>query len=195
MSGVTSHNLVFYSRGAGANSLSLQYVTSTQRVDQQLVTISYAANSTQMSYSNRFTLGSDSFTKDYSSSATSQNFHTSNLTDLTGVKYIDLPCGISLSAGQYWLAYGRSTTNATQNGSISVATRMLVSHNSQIAISQNTLAMGMLGGATNSSVGPMPALGSFTTGGAAGTTSSITMANVSTNVSNNILYVQMMRIT
>jgi hypothetical protein len=158
------------------------------------VTISYAANSTQMSYSNRFTLGSNSFTKDYSSSAGSQNFHTSNLTDLTGVKYIDLPAGLSLSPGQYWIAYGRSTASATQAASISVATRMLVSHNSQIAVSHNTLAMGTLGSATNSSVGWRPAHGSFTTGGAAGTTISITMANVSTLASNNMLYIQMMRI-
>ena len=158
------------------------------------MTISYAANSTQMSYSNRLTLGSNSFTKDYSTSVNSQHYHTSNLTDLTGVKYIDLPMGVSLSPGQYWLVYGRSTTRNTQANSISVATRMLVSHNSQIAVSQNTLAMGMLGSNTNSSVGWWPAHVSFTTGGAAGTTSSITMANVSTLASNNALYVQMMRI-
>lgn len=195
MSGITSHNLVFYSRGNGANSLSLQYLTSTQVVDRQLFTISYAANSTQHSYSNRFTLGSASFTKDYSSSVNSVHYHTSNLTDLTGVKYIDLPVGLSLNAGQYWIAYGRSTTRDTQNGSISVATRCLVSHNTMVAVSQNTLAMGMLGGATNSSVGWLPAHGSFTTGGVGGTTSSITMANVSTLASNLMLYVQMMRIT
>jgi len=194
MSGITSHNMVFYSRGAGANSLSLQYVTSTQHVDQQLVTISFAANSTQMSYSNRLTLGSDSFTKDYSTSVGSIHYHTSNLTDLTGVKYIDIPCGISLSPGQYWVAYGRSTTAATGNAAISVATRMLVSHNIQLAHSQATLAMGMLGGNTNSSVGQWPALGSFTTGGAAGTTNSIPMANVSTMVSNVVPSLQFMRI-
>lgn len=194
MSGRTSHNLVFYSRGVGVNSLSLQYVTSTQVVDAQLVTISFAANSTQMSYSNRLTLGTASFTKDYSSSAASQNFHTSNLTDLTGARYIDLPSELSFSGGQWWLAYGRSTRSSTQNASISVATRMLVSHNSQIAISMNTLAIGMIGGNTNSSVGFLPAHGSFSTGGAGGTTSSITMANISTLVSNNMLHIQLMRI-
>lgn len=195
MSAVTTHNLVFYSRGAGASSLSIQYVTSTQQVDQQLVTFSFAVNSTQYSVSNRLTLGTASFTKDYSNSAASINYQTSNLTDLTGARYIDLPAGLSLSQGQWWVAYGRSTVSATQNASISVATRMLVSHNSQIAVTNNTLAIGMIGGNTNSSVGFFFAHGSYTTGGAGGTTSSIPMANVSTLASNNMLHMQFMRIT
>lgn len=195
LSGATSHNLVFYSRGVNGSSLSLQYVTSTQHVDLQQITISYAANSTQLSYSNRLTLGSNSFTKDYSSSAASQNYHTSNLTDLTGARYLDIPSGLSLSQGQWWVAYGRSTASATQNGSVSVATRMLVSHNSMFGVSMNTLAIGMIGGNTNSSVGFFPAHGSFTLGGAAGTTSSIGMANVSTAASNHMLHMQFMRIT
>jgi hypothetical protein len=196
MSAITSHNIVIYSRGVGANSLSLQYVTSTQHVDQCLMTASVAAgNSSQHSISLRFTFGSNSFTKDYSSSVTRQDWHTSHLTDLTGVKYLDIPLGISLSPGMYWIGYGRSTTFATQAASVSVATRMAVSHNSMFAVSQNTLAMGMLGGATNSSVGWMPGHGSFTTSGAAGTTSSVGLAVISTTGSNNVLYAQFMRIT
>jgi len=193
MSGATSHNLVFYSRGAGANSLSLQYVTSTQHVDLQILTISYS--STRLSYSHRLTLGSNSFTKNYSASTNSVQYHTSNLTDLTGARYLDIPAGLSLSAGQWWVAYGRSTASATQANSISVATRMLVSHNSMFGHSQNTLAIGMIGDNTNSSVGFLPAHGSFSLGGAAGTTSSIGMANVSTAASNHMLHMQFMQIT
>jgi hypothetical protein len=158
------------------------------------MTESVAANSSQHSVSLRYTLGTFSATKDYSSSVTRLDWHTSHLTDLTGARYIDLPLGISLSPGQYWIGYGRSTTSNTQNASISVATRMLVSHNSMFAISQNTLAIGMIGGNTASSVGFLPGHGSFTTGGAAGTTNSVPISAVSTTGSNNILYMQFMRI-
>jgi hypothetical protein len=110
------------------------------------------------------------------------------------MKYLDVPFGVSLPPNQYWLGYGRSTTQATQNNSISEATKLLVSQNSMIAVSQNTLALGMLGGNTNSSVGWMPGHGSYTTGGAAGTTTSLGFAAVSTTASNNGLYAQFMRI-
>jgi hypothetical protein len=195
MSAITSHNIVMYSRGVGANSQSLQFLTSTQVVDQCLMTASIAANSSNHSVSLRFTIGNQSFTKDYSSTVTRQDWHTSHLTDLTGMKYLDLPLGLSLSPGQLWLGYGRSTTFATQNASISVATRMAVSHNSMIAISQNTIPLGMLGGDTNSSVGWRPGHGSFSTGGAGGTTNSIPIANISTTASNAALFAQLMRIT
>jgi hypothetical protein len=195
ISAITSHNIVIYTRGTGASSQSLQYSTSTQQVDQQLITISFAAgNSTQYSVSNRLTLGSYSFTKDYSVSSGTVNWHTSNLTDLTGAKQYDLPFAVSLSAGQYWFNYGRSTTFATGNANVSVGTRMLVSFNSMIGITQNTLALGTLGSAANASVMWQPGIGSFTTGGAAGTTSSLGFANVSSTASNQMLYVQLMRI-
>lgn len=193
MSGITSHNFVFYSRGTGASSLSLQYVTSAQLVDQQRVTFSINANSSQHSVSNRLTLGSQSFTKDYSSSVTRLDYHTSNLTDLTGMKQFDFLMNLSFSQGQWWIGYGRSTASATQNASISVATRMLVSHNAMLAVSQNTLAIGQLGGATASSVGWLPGHGSFSTAGG-GTTSSLPISAISTTASNNVLFMQFMRI-
>jgi hypothetical protein len=71
---------------------------------------------------------------------------------------------------------------------------MIVSQNSMMAVSNNTLALGMLGGDTNSSVGWLPGHGSFTTNGAAGTTASLGFSNVSTTGSNNGLYAQLMRI-
>ncbi len=198
MSGQTSHNFVFYSRGVGASSQSLQYVTSTQVVDNCLMSVQNAAgaNSSQLSYTYRFSLANTSFTKDYSSTAQSYNFHTSNVTDLTGTKMVDYPCGISLSAGQWFLLYGRSTTFATQNAVISVATRLNISYDSQFIASQNTQgAIGTLGGATNSSVmfGPV-GLGSFSTGGAAGTTNSINISNISSGASNQMPLMQLVRI-
>jgi hypothetical protein len=198
MSGQTSHNFVFYSRGVGASSMSLQYVTSTQVVDAVSFNVQNAAgaNSSQLSYTYRFSLGNTSFTKDYSSTAQSYNFHTSNVTDLTGTKMVDYPCGLTLSFGQWFLAYGRSTTFATQNAVISVATRLNISYESQFIVSQNTLgALGTLGGASNSSVAFAPTgLGSFTTGGAAGTTNSLNISVISSGASNQIPIMQLIRI-
>jgi hypothetical protein len=149
-----------------------------------------------VSYSYRFSIGNTSFTKDYSSTAQSYNFHTSHVTDLTGTKLVDYPCGISLSPGQWFLGYGRSTTFATQNAVISVATRLNISYDSQFAVSQATLgALGTLGGASNSSVMLATAgLGSFSTGGAAGTTASVAFAVISSGSSNQIPYMQLIRI-
>lgn len=198
MSGQTTHNFVFYSRGVGASSMSLQFVTSTQIVDQVSMNVQNAAgaNSSQLSYTYRFSLGNTSFTKDYSSTAQSYNFHTSHVTDLTGTKQVDYPCGISLSAGQWFLGYGRSTTFATQNAAISVATRLNISYDSQFILSQNTLgAIGTLGGATNSSVAfAQLGLGSFSTGGAAGTTNSLNISVISSGASNQIPVFQLVRI-
>lgn len=190
----TTINMVLYSRGAGANSMSLQYVTSTQVIQQQAITWSVAANSSQHSVSNRVTYGTYSGTFDYSSSVTRFDYHTSNLTGLSGVKQIFRPFAFSLAPDMYWIAIGGSTSSATQNASVSVMTRMLVSFSS-LAVSQNTLAIGDFGGNTNSSVMWQPALGSFSLGGAGGTTSSIAMANVSSNVSNLVPHIKFMRIT
>jgi hypothetical protein len=194
MSAVTSNNIVFYTRNAGASSQSLAYYTSTQHVDQQLMTMSINANSTQWSVSLRFTLGSDSFTKDYSVSQNSLQWHTSHLTDLSGMKVYDVPCGASFSPGQYFVAYGRSTTFATGNAAISEATKMLLSYNSILGVSNNTLAVGMLGSATNSSVMWVPGHGSFSTNGVAGTTASLPLNLISSTASNVGLYAQLMRI-
>jgi hypothetical protein len=188
----TSVNMVIYSRGTGASSMSLQSVTSSQVVNQQAITMSAAANSTQFSYSNRVTYGTYSGTFDYSSSAASLNYHTSNLTGLSGVKQMFIPFDFSLSPGQYWFAIGGSTSTATQNASVSVMTRMFVSLSS-IALSQNTLAVGNFGGATASSIMWQPAMGSFSVAGG-GTTGSIDMTRISSNASNLVPFIRMMRI-
>jgi len=198
MSGQTSHNFVFYSRGVGASSQSLQFVQSTQVVDAVSMNVQNAAgaNSSRLSYTLRFSIGNTSFTKDYSSTAQSYNYHTSQLTDLTGTKQVDYPCGLTLSAGQWFLGYGRSTTFATQNAVISVATRLVISYNTRFVATQNTLgALGTLGGASNSSVAFAPmGLGSFTTGGAAGTTASLNESVISSGVSNQMPLFQLVRI-
>jgi hypothetical protein len=190
-----SYNFVIYSRGVDASSASLQYVTSTQVVDVCRLTVSYAANSTQHSYSLRYTIGSQSFTKDYSLSVNSVQYHTSHLTDLSGWKLVDMPFAGSLAPGQYWLASGVTTATATQANSISNASKLPVMLHTVLGVSQHTIVLGRLGGNTNSSVMHADAMGSFSTGGAAGTTSSVEMTRVSSVASNFLPYFQLLRIT
>jgi hypothetical protein len=152
------------------------------------------ANSSQLSYTYRFSLGNTSFTSDYSSTAQSYNFHTSNITGLTGTKQVDYPFGVSLTPGLYFLGYGRSTSFATQNAAISVATRMNISYDSQIAVSQNTLVVGVLGAGTNSSnMLASQGQGSFSTAGG-GTTSSCDITRISSGSSNQGFFMQGIRL-
>jgi hypothetical protein len=192
-----SHNFVFYSRGAGANSLSLQYVFSTQIVENFSNNIACAANSTQFSYSNRYTFphstGVVGFTNDYSSSAASINQNSASATAYTAVKQIDFQCATSLSAGQWWLMYGQSSSTATQAAGTTIGLRNVVTY-AVLGVSQNTLQVGTFGGATVNTIGMQLGLGSFSTAGG-GTTSSLNFTNITTTAANNVPYYQFLAIT
>jgi len=189
-----SHNFVIYSRGTGASSLSLQSVTSTQLTDQQSINVSAAANSTQFSYTNRATYQSEGGTfstnMDYSSSAASLNFNTSGMTAYTGNKMIAFPFGISLPPGQYWLVYGISSSTASQF--TNQGTRLFNIFSNYMATQAN-VAFGTLGAATNSSIGILYGMGSFTTAGG-GTTNSIPISAISTTASHAIPLFELARI-
>lgn len=189
-----SHNFVLYTRGVGANSQSLQSIGSTQLTDQQSINVSAAANSTQFSYTNRATYqmssGTVGFTYDYSSSAASLNFHTSGMTAISGLKMMDFSWGSSLTPGQYWLAYGVSSSTASQY--TAQGTR-LFNVFSNYGASMPALAFGTIGAATNNSVGPFFGLGSFTTAGGS-TTNSIPLTAITTTSAHNRMFVQFGRI-
>jgi hypothetical protein len=189
-----SHNLVLYSRGVGASSMSLQSVASTQLTDQQSINVSAAANSTQFSYTNRATYyvanGVSNFNFDYSSSAASLNFHTSGMTGLTGLKVMEFPWATSLAPGQYWLMYGISSSTASQ---FNAQGSRLFNVFTNYGLSQPNLAFGLLGQATNSSIGPQYGLGSFTTAGG-GTTASLPISAISTSAAHNKIFFQLANI-
>ena len=189
-----SHNFVIYSRGSGASSLSLQSVASTQFTDQQSQNVSANANSTQFSYTNRATYqmstGPVGFTMDYSSSAASLNFHTSGMTALTGLKIMEFPWATSLAPGQYWMAYGVSSSTNSQFTNVGT---LWQNRFSQYGMSQPNLAFGTIGAATNSSVGPYFGVGSFTTAGG-GTTASLPISAISTTGSHNKMFFAMANI-
>jgi hypothetical protein len=188
-----SHNFVVYSQGVGASSLSLQSYTSTQHTDRQSINVSAAANSTQFSYTNRVTYqmstGATDFTYDYSSSAASLNFHTSGMTAITGNKFHEFPFAMSLTPGLYWLAYGVSSSTASQ---FNAQGTRLFNIASNYGASQANVAFGLMGAATNSTVGLYPGLGSFTTAGG-GTTASIPLTAFTTSSAHARMFFQLGR--
>lgn len=191
-----THNLHIFSRGAGANSDSLQMVASTGFTEQFSNNIACAANSTQFSYSNRWTVpcssGALGFTYDYSSSQVSLNVNSAGAaTGITGTKWIDLPFGTSLSPGQYWLMYGVSTTTAVQSAGTTIGLRNYVTFNPVYA-SQAALSFGTLGAATSNIYAPQQGLGSFTTVGGA-TTNSLHWSKVTASAANPQLFFALLR--
>lgn len=189
-----THNFVIYSRGTGASSLSLQSYTSTQHTDQQSINVAAAANSTQFSYSNRMTYvmstGTSGVTFDYSSSAASLNFNTTNMTGVSGNKIADFPFAMSLTPGLYWLAYGVSSSTASQF--TNQGTR-LFNIGSVYGMSQPNLGFGFMEAATNSSAHIYPGLGSFSTAGG-GTAASVNLSAISTSASHNRMIFQLSRV-
>jgi hypothetical protein len=189
-----SHNFVIYSRGVGASSQSLQSVISTQFTDQQSMNISANANSTQFSYSVRATYqmstGVVGFTHDYSSSAASLNYHTSQMTAITGLKMMEFPWATSLPAGLYWLMYGVSSSTTSQFTNVGTRWFNVMSN---YGVSQPNLQFGTIGAATANSVGLYPGLGSFSTAGG-GTTASLDLSAVTTSSAHNKMFFQMIRI-
>lgn len=191
-----THNFGIYSRGAGANSDSMQLVSSTSFGESFSNNIACAANSTQFSYSNRWTVPCSSgvlgFTYDYSSSAASLNVNTAGAaTGLTGLKIIDFPFGVTLPAGKYWLMYGNSTTTAVQSAGTTIGLRNYVTYNPAFVSQVTGYSIGTLGAATSNIYAPQKGLGSFTTAGG-GTTASLHWTKVSNSAANPMLYFQLM---
>lgn len=190
-----THNISIFSMGTGANFNTLQLYTSTQFLEYFSNQISCATNSTQFSYSNRWTLpcssGDYGFTYDYSSSAASINVNSAGVTALTGTKLIEIPFGTSLAAGKYWIAYGASTTTATQVAGTTIGIRNAIPYNLAYHTEGN-YSVGTFGATTSNIYGPHIALGSFTTVGGA-TTNSFHWSKVTVSAGHPILSFNLLR--
>ena len=188
-----SHNICFYSLGTGASSNSLQSYFSTQILENYSHNVSCATNSTQFSYSVRYTMphstGFTFFTQDYSASAASLQFSSNGLTAFSGTRALDFKVGTTLSAGNWWMAYGCSSTSSSQF--TSVGFRNIFSYGIA-GVTQNSWQVAPIGtGAFNASFMPGPSAGSFTTAGG-GTTASLNLSNISILNFNMRPYVQLM---
>lgn len=189
-----THNLVLYTKGTGASSLSLQSIFSTSI--GMTSSAQLGRNSTNnISVSNGLTYGQSGGTSSvsfsYAATNSSDQFSTTHMTALTGVKLWDTQFGTSLSPGQYFLAYGVSSTQTTQGTANLSANRLRHSH---IGISlPNNTSFGQFGSAANQTLMWISGIGSFTTAGG-GTTASLGLSNVSSSASHVVPWIQMLKV-
>jgi hypothetical protein len=121
----TNNNTFFvnvYSLGTGGSSLSLMYLTSTTATMQLSVSVTYNASSYTARQSIIAPFRSGYTTVTASNVGTSGNYQllTSQFSNMSGLRYQDIPFGQSLSAGHYVFGFWRqSSTAGTASASIS----------------------------------------------------------------------------
>lgn len=189
-------NVVIYSRGVGANSMSLQSVASTSVGSTEQWALSANANGSQYTQSYYFSYPitgvATNYTTQTSVSQTNYSLTNASWSGFTGSRFVDVPFASSLPAGQYWLALGMSTASGAN---VAAATNAYVKVQSFYGASQWTATYSPMGLASNSSNQLQPGVGSYSTNAAINTVASINITNVSLMASNPRLYFQFVRIT
>jgi len=177
-----THNWVVYSRGTGASSQSLLSLISTS------VGLTYSINVSQNTTTNfsvshgiTYPMSTGTATASFSYAATnaSVQISTTHMTALSGIKFWDTQFATTLGEGPYWLVYGISTAQTTQQTAILSGNRLVHSH---WGVTQPNNTFAEFGNANNASIQMMPGLGSFTTN-AIGTTSGFHISKVSSSAS------------
>jgi hypothetical protein len=185
-------NAVLYSAGQGANSKVLQYVASGSAGLTWAVSVSQqsTSNASRCSITQIITYPSEGFitanvSTQYSVTATNSPISTTQWSNLTASRYLDIPFANSVAGVNYWLAINR--VSGTAGG------KNMDCNASIIGMSQTNLTFAHLNAASNlSNVGPQIGLGVITLA-AAGTSSSLSMSNISATTSNQIPWVQFIR--
>jgi len=185
-------NILLYTAGTGGSSRSLQEVYSTSAGMTWAVSVSQAStsNATNQSISQIITYPSLGFTTatastQYSVSTTLGPISTTQWSNLSAQRFLDIPFATSLSAGNYWMALNRfSGTVGGKNLDVNATS---------YGLSQQNLSFADMNVATNlTNCAPVFGLGLWTQANAA-TSASIGMANVSATTSYMIPMVQFIR--
>lgn len=175
-----------YSMGVGASSKSLQYIT------QASISLIYQASATQGANSNQQTQAF-AFTWYSEGQTTSQNtysitnvgasnfsFGTGVLSSVSGLRMIDLALATSLQAGDYWIAFQRSSATATTN----LAGVTNVSLNNQFGFASQPTILGFGQNSTDATIfQQQPGVGSWSATNQGGTTDSIGLSQIRSAVS------------
>lgn len=190
-----SQAVVIYSNGTGASSLSLQYVTSGLASWVFQISITHGATGSQYTVAHNITYPSQgvysNFNTSYAVTSATLNISTDLLTGFTGNKFLDIPFANSLSADNYWAGFGISTATASNAGpNLSSAGLSITGTVAQIG---SPLNWGQIGQATNSSNQLQLGLGIWTTNAAIMSTSSLALANISSEASGIMFHWQMIR--
>jgi hypothetical protein len=185
-------NILLYTAGTGGSSRSLQEVYSTSAGMTWAVSVSQAStsNATNQSISQIITYPSLGFTTatastQYSVSTTLGPISTTQWSNLSAQRFLDIPFATSLSAGNYWMALNRfSGTVGGKNLDVNATS---------YGLSQQNLSFADMNVATNlTNCAPQYGLGLWTQANAA-TSASIGLANVSATTSYMVPMVQFIR--
>lgn len=185
-------NAVFYSVGAGANSRSLQYIASSSAGLTWAASVSQAStsNASRQSFTQAITFPNEggnnaSVTTQYSVSATNGPISTTQWSNLSAQRYLDIPFASTFTAGNYWLAINRFSGT--------VGGKNMDCNASIYGVSNTNLTFANLNSATNvSNAFPFMGCGLWTQA-AAGTSASIPFANISATTSYMIPFVQLIK--
>lgn len=195
-----THNLVLYSRGIGASSMSLMSITSTTAGTTMALTYSIAANGTQASstYACSFDQAGVATNTSFgvSESTDSYRMYVSNFSQFSGNRYVDYPFAYSLSPGQYWIAMVMSSTvstNGATTAGLSNWSYPAANAQSYHFVSQINTPYLIQGSTSNSSMHMQPGLGSWSTNSIGRTTANYNLSDISTSASHMKPYFQIGR--
>ena len=190
----STFNAAFYSQGTGASSRSLVLAASGSGSWVQRATAQAAGVGSNWTTGHTISFpregGDTAFTSTGAGTVTNITMQSSQLSDFTGLRFVDIPFANSLAAGAYWFMFGSSTSIST-SGTANYSTMRFLASN--FVATQLNQAFALMGSATNSSVHFRNGLGSYTTNTIATVMSSIALANISTSASNPIMVFQMIR--
>lgn len=189
-------NAVVYSMGVGASSRSLQSVASGSNGWTLQNNIS-VTNSTQASHTLAFSANAmgagTTRSTQYSVSNTNYSFTTNQIaTEWSSARMLDIAFANSLTAGNYWLVLGLSTSSASAGAAgLAALTNCNVRYSAHYGVSQTDISFGIMG-STNLSTGGLLGAGSFSTAGG-GTTNSIPISAICSSSAHARLYFQLHR--
>lgn len=196
-----THHFVFYTRGTGASSASLQSYTSTSVGLSMSVQGSIGAASNNLSIRHSYNVpnatGTSQFTASTapagSASLPFASTHVSNF--ISGIRLWDSNANMSLPPNKYWVVHGVSSAGTT--GGASAATALTAATFAcsalvSIGVNSNLASFGTSTQAFNHAYVNLG--GSFTTN-AINTTASLGITNISSWASNAVPYFFMERIS
>lgn len=188
-----TQKFILYSKLTGASSLTIGSVNSSSYGLTWSVRVGLGAQTTQYTQTWGATYpvsgGTSTYSTSFGVSNASLNFSTTHLTAFTGAKLALSDFATSLSAGQYWVAYGHSTTQTTQHTANVSAVRMLLSYGGLNLFNSTVAPMGV---ATAQSHMLYPFNGSFTVAGGTNI-SRVAQSQFTVFASNIMMYARMGR--
>lgn len=190
----STFQLAFYTQGAGASSRSLQYYTTASAAWVQQARISAVGTGSHWSSGHTIsypvTGGTSEFTSSAQTTLSNRTINTTQLSNFTAFQFLDIPLAASFAAGNYWMAFNSSTTNATSVSTQISTVRILASN---VVLTQPAHSINVLGSASNSSNLYRIGLGMWSTNSIGTTTSSIGLAGISRSASNPVMAFEMIR--